>query len=624
MGAGLSSGTRGAAADALAMAAAVLLIALVAGVFGSISVQRMVTHAAIMLTGVVALQIFSGNTRIVSFGHAAFMGIGAYAVGILTMSAALQSVTMRELPGFMAGHEMSLAGALGAVALIGLAVGAITGAPLLRLAGSSASIATLALLIIVYTVLVAAREVTRGSQPFYGVPRNVDLWIAILVAIAALTLARMFRETPWGLAARAASNDEQGAAAIGVDRRIACFATWTLSVMVASLAGGLMAQFLGAFTPHGFYFDLAFTTLAMLIVGGMGSSFGALAGVIVTTVLIEIVRRFEGGGEVLAVTVPAIFGLTQATLAIGMILIIWRRPEGLTGGLELRVLQRLRTNRARVNRTMTQPAKHSIRPNGESIEVLALTKRYAGLTAVENASIEIPPNGITGVIGPNGAGKSTLINMISGHTRPTSGRIRIGGKYFERAAAHVVARAGVARTFQSIRIFAGMTVIENVLVAARQVEPSIAAAERVALRELAAVGLLEMADRPAGSLAYGSRRQLEIARALALDPRFLLLDEPAAGMNPVETGKLIDMLGRARVERGLGIVLIEHDLRLVMNHCERVIVLDQGRVIAAGTPGEVQKNPAVVAAYLGSRTGAKVLPDVVLQSAAVSGRSLHA
>jgi branched-chain amino acid transport system permease protein len=615
---------RGAAADALVMAAAVLLIALVAGIFGSASLQRMVTHAAIMLTAVAALQIFSGNTRIVSFGHAAFTGIGAYGVGILTMSAALQSVTLRELPAFMAGHELSLAGALGVMALIGLALGAITGIPLLRLTGSSASIATLALLIIVYTVLIAAREVTRGSQPFYGVPRNVDLWVAVPIAIGALMLARVFRETHWGLAARASANDEQGAAAIGVDRRSAFFATWTLSVMVATLAGGLMAQFLGAFTPHGFYFELAFTLLAMLIVGGMGSSFGALAGVVVTTVLIEVVRHFESGGEVFSITVPSIFGLTQATLAIGMILIIWRRPEGLTGGLELRVLQRLRGQRSANSEVLAQPPKRVAHVQDEFIEVTALTKRYAGLTAVENVSIEIPRNSITGVIGPNGAGKSTLINMISGHTRPSSGTIRIGGRRFERAATHIVARAGVARTFQNIRIFAGMTVLENVLVAARQVEPTIAAAERVARRELATAGLLEAADRPASSLAYGSRRQLEIARALALDPRFLLLDEPAAGMNPVETQRLIEMLARVRAERGLGIVLIEHDLKLVMNHCERVIVLDQGRVIASGAPSEVQKNPAVIAAYLGSRTGAKVLPADVAKSAAVPGRSLHA
>lgn len=614
---------RGAAVDALVMAAAVLLIALVAAAFGGASLQRMVTHAAIMLTGVAALQIFSGNTRIVSFGHAAFMGIGAYGVGILTMSAALQSVTLRELPAFMAGHELSLAGALGVVALIGLVIGVITGIPLLRLAGSSASIATLALLIIVYTVLIAAREVTRGSQPFYGVPRNVDSWVAVPIAIGAVTLARVFRETHWGLAARAAANDEQGAAAIGVDRRTAFFAAWTLSVMVATLAGGLMAQFLGAFTPHGFYFDLAFTTLAMLIVGGMGSSFGALAGVVVTTVLIEVVRRLESGGEVFSITVPSIFGLTQAMLALGMILIIWRRPEGLTGGLELRLLQRLHRSGSGGAAAAQRPGRIA-RERGTSIEVTALSKRYAGLTAVENVSIAIPPNSITGLIGPNGAGKSTLVDMVSGHTRPSGGSIRIDGKPFERAAPHVVARAGVARTFQNIRIFAGMTVLENVLVAARQVERTIAAAERVARHELATAGLLDAAGRLASSLPYGARRQLEIARALALDPQFLLLDEPAAGMNPVETQRLIDMLAQVRAERGLGIVLIEHDLKLVMNHCERVIVLDQGRVIANGAPAEVQKNPAVIAAYLGSRAGAKVMAAEMSESAAKSERSLHA
>src|SRR5882757_5171574 len=481
----LSAGMRTATADCVAMAAAVLLIALAAWLFGGIASQRIVTHAAILLTGVAALQIFSGNTGIVSFGHAGLMGIGAYVVGILTMSTALQSSALPQLPEFMAGRAMTLTGALAIAMLIGLVAGLVTGLPLLRLSGSAASIATLALLIIIYTVLIAARDVTRGSQPFYGVPRNAHLWVAVPIAIAALCLARVFRETSWGLAARATANDEHGAAAVGIDRRAAVFATWALSAVVATAAGGLMAQFLGAFTPHGFYFRLAFTLLAMLIMGGMSSSLGALSGVILTTVLIELARRCESGVEVFGVTMPTLFGLPEAALAVGMLLIIWRRPDGLCRGRELDVARRLGIQHQPAAAAALLPR----RPGADSIRVEALTKRFAGLIAVDNVSIDIARDTITGIIGPNGAGKTTLLNLISGHAAATSGRIWIGRIALEHAAAHTVARAGVARTFQNIRIFPRMSVFENALVAARQVEGSLRAAEQVAWREIAVLGL---------------------------------------------------------------------------------------------------------------------------------------
>jgi len=599
----LSAGMRTATADCVAMASAIVLIALATWLFGGIAAQRIVTHAAILLTGVVALQIFSGNTGIVSFGHAGFMGFGAYVVGILTMATAVQSFALPQLPAFMAGREMTLAGALLVAVLLGLIAGTVAGLPLLRLSGSAASIATLALLIIIYTVLIAARDVTRGSQPFYGVPRNTHLWVAVPIAIAALCLARVFRETSWGLAARATANDEHGAAAVGIDRRAAVLATWVLSAVVATVAGGLMAQFLGAFTPHGFYFRLAFTLLATLIVGGMSSSLGALSGVILTTVLIELARRFESGVEVFGVTMPTLFGLPEAALAVGMLLIIWRRPEGLCRGFELDLVRRLGIQRPPVAAAALLPRY----PGADSIRVEALTKRFAGLTAVDNVSIDIARNTITGIIGPNGAGKTTLLNLISGHAAATSGRIWIGPTAVEHAAAHTVARAGVARTFQNIRIFPRMSVFENALVAARQVAGSLRVAEQVAWREIAVLGLQDYASRPAGSLAYGLRRRLEIARALTLGPSFLLLDEPAAGMTPVETANLIEILAQTRRDRGLGIVLVEHDMQLVMTLCERLIVLDQGRLIAAGTPREVQGNPSVIAAYLGSRASAKAL-----------------
>jgi len=593
---------RNATADALCMVAVLLLVALAAFFFGGAAMQRVVTYAAIMLTAVLGLQIFSGNSGIVSFGQAAFVGLGAYATGILTMPTALQRTALRDLPQFLAGHELSFFAALAVVLVLAVVIGLLTGTPLLRLSGSSASIATLAMLIIVYTLLVAGREITRGSQPFYGVPREVGLWTAAAVASVALVAARLFRETSFGLATRAAANDERGAAAVGVDQRTARLAAWVAGVVAAMAAGSMMAQFLGAFSPRDFYFDLGFTMLAMLIVGGMTSSLGAFAGVIVTIVVIEVVRRFEGGGDMLGLHLPVLFGLTQGVLAIAMILVIWRRPTGLFGDRELNLLRR-------PGRRM-DVASAALPMHVESARLVAdhLSRRYAGVVAVDDVSLSFDTDSITGIIGPNGAGKTTLLNMLAGDVQPSAGTVSLGGA-LRQASAFRFARSGIARTFQNIRVFPHMTVLENVVVAARQVEPDLGHAEAAAMRELSRMGLDKFADQPAARLAYGQRRRLEVARALALKPRFLLLDEPAAGMNAVETAELVSILSTVRAERRIGVVLIEHDMRLVMNLCERIVVIDHGRVIADGPPGEVQKNPAVVAAYLGSRTArAKTTP----------------
>lgn len=594
----LPAAFRNAGMDALAMIAALVLAAVAIYLFGNAAMQRVVTYAAIMLTAVLGLQIFSGNTGIVSFGHAAFVGLGAYATGILTLPAALQRTALRDLPQFLAGYEMSFFAALAVVVVLAVLIGLITGTPLLRLSGSSASIATLALLIIVYTLLVAGREITRGSQPFYGVPREVGLWTAVAIAAMAIMAARLFRETSFGLAARAAADDERGAAAVGVDHRVARLAAWVLGAVAAAAAGAMMAQFLGAFSPKDFYFDFGFTMLAMLIVGGMTSSLGAFAGVVVTVLVVEVVRRFEGGGTVLGLQMPVLFGLTQGVLAVAMILVIWRRPTGLFGDRELNLLRRAGTKASPVKlATDVNQARAASGP----ISVEHLSRRYAGVVAVDDVTLTFQPDSITGIIGPNGAGKTTLLNMIAGDVTPSSGTVSIGVPA-RQASAFRFARAGIARTFQNIRVFPRMTVLENVVVAAREVEPGLAAAEAAARHEVARMGLEAFADRPAASLAYGQRRRLEVARALALKPRFLLLDEPAAGMNAVETAELVSILAAVRSQRHIGVILIEHDMRLVMNLCERIVVVDRGRVIADGTPAEVQNNPAVVAAYLGSRT----------------------
>jgi len=248
------------------------------------------------------------------------------------------------------------------------------------------------------------------------------------------------------------------------------------------------------------------------------------------------------------------------------------------------------------------------------LECGRISKRFGGVHAVAELDLAIAPGQVFGLIGPNGAGKTTLVNLISGHLRVDRGAIRFAGADVTGLAPHALTVRGIARTFQGVRLFKGMTVLENVLVGRH------ARMRSDVVRRLWPRGASDRADREragqllerlgvsrpnvlAGGLAYGDQRRVEIARALASDPRLLILDEPAAGMNPAESARLRELM-RALVAEGLTIVLIEHDVRLVMGTCDRVAVLNFGRKIAEGTPAEIQASPAVREAYLGSEDAA--------------------
>jgi ABC-type branched-subunit amino acid transport system ATPase component len=234
------------------------------------------------------------------------------------------------------------------------------------------------------------------------------------------------------------------------------------------------------------------------------------------------------------------------------------------------------------------------------LEAVDVTKHFGGVHALRGVSLELPEQAVIGLIGPNGSGKTTLLNCISGVFPPTSGRILIDGRPLAARGGHRVARAGVVRTFQNIRLFGALTAQQNVEVAALGAGRVRRARSReYALDVLEQLGIAQLADRWAATLSYGDQRRLEVARALAGAPRFLLLDEPAAGMNEGESEELRASIERIRSERKCGILVVEHDLRLIMRLCDSICVLNEGNVISSGRPEEVRSDPAVIAAYIG-------------------------
>ncbi len=424
-------------------------------------------------------------------------------------------------------------------------------------------------------------SVARSASP--ASRSQAETWhIYALLGIAVLVLWLVARSRI-GRAMEAIREDETAARVAGIDVFTYRMGALVAAAVLAGIAGALDAHSSSFIGPSEFGFEPAVTILSFALLGGIATPFAPVLGAFVLTLLPEVLRDVAGARLIVNGLIIVLVGAVPAA---------------------------------------RHPALPHAPPRRMSalLELTGVTRRFAGLTAVDNVDLRIEAGGIHAVIGPNGAGKTTLFNLISGLIPPSAGRIAFAGEDVTRRSVHRRAALGLARTFQNIRVFGEMSLLENVLVGlhARLSAPlpaivlrlpRFAREERDAVSRARAaldfVGLGERAEVSAGSLAYGDQRRLEIARAIAPDPKLVLLDEPAAGMNPAETTALAALVRRIR-DRGATVLLIEHHMGFVMQLSEQVTVLNFGRRIFAGTPDAVRAAPVVVEAYLGPKVAARL------------------
>jgi branched-chain amino acid transport system permease protein len=544
---------------------------------------------------VIGLNILLGLSGQMSLGHAGFYALGAYGSALASLKLGLPVLASMAL-----GVAVSL--------LAGVLVGIFA----LRTRGLYLAMTTLAF---GFLVDIAAQRwvgLTGGTMGLMGIPgiefgrpkegAKWFLYVAMVCLLATQVMSDFVSHSTIGRKLRAIRESEVFAASVGI--RVAHWRAWVFALCsaTAGLSGALFAHQSGFISSDAFTVRLSVALLIASVIGGLGARSGPLLGTAILLLIVETIAGIEK------------FGLIVYGAILLCVLLAF--PEGMAG-----LLARLRPRPApaAVNDAPAPRATGQLslgRLQGMPLSIDAVTKRYRGVVAVDAVSIQVRAGSIHGLIGPNGAGKSTLINVIAGLYAPDGGRVMLGDRPLEGLSTAERAHAGLARTFQNLQLIHGATALENVMLGlrdgvglargfadwflGRQFER---ADRQAALDILAFLGIAHVADKMPGELPYGHRKLVELARAIAQRPQVLLLDEPIAGINTQEAKEIADVVRKLR-DLGATIVLVEHNMEFVMSLCDTVSVLDHGKLLATGTPQEIQANPQVISAYLGQGAAA--------------------
>ena len=581
--------------------------------FGGVG-ERLITMALIDAIIVLGMQVFIGNTGILSFGHIGFGAIAGYAFAVSAISPVEKMKRIPDAPFGLTDVNvdplLAVLIALAATLVVALVVGLGLARSGAESGAVSATVITLALLFVTHEVARNWPAVTGGDRAglSFRIGGTLNGRVAIYVALfLAILVARLYAQSRGGRLAVAAREDDLAARAMGVNPLVQQMVALLISVAIVSVGASLRVYEKGSILPGDFFFNLTLVTLVMLIVGGRRSVSGALLGVAVITAGRELARRLgQDGFEMFGVGLDGapldwIFRENLKTVFLGVSMLgfmIWR-PSGFLDDWELDEWLHAKFRRSRES----PPASPQVVEPDDSASLVAsgVDVAFGGFQALTGVGIEAARSEVVGIIGPNGAGKTTLLNVITGLVESDSGRISLGDTDLTTAPSFKIARSGLVRTFQNLRLFPSLTVRENV-----EVSYLVAASHRRHRSPcdvdglIAAAGLWAHRDRRARELDYGTSRRLELARAAATAPAFLLLDEPTSGMSDSESLQMIEQVRQMAGLVGAGVVVIDHDLNFIIGICDRIYCLDCGQVIARGTPEEIQADPVVQAAYIGS------------------------
>jgi ABC-type branched-subunit amino acid transport system ATPase component/ABC-type branched-subunit amino acid transport system permease subunit len=547
---------------------------------------------AVMASG---WNIMAGFTGYVSIGQSAFLGIGAYTVALLALRTGLSPLLLAPLGG--------VAAAL---------VAAVLGATVMRAREHAFVIITIALLFLFQTLALNLEGVTGGSNgltlPLPSWDRdiqNLPFYYLMLVLLAlSVLLSWWIRRTKFGMGLIAIREDEDKAAAIGVRTSAYKVLSFVASAVLIGVAGGVYAYYLTFIDPRGM-FDILISVQLVLaaLVGGRGTIWGPALGAFLVVPLNEVTLNLGAAEGLHLFAFGLALGAVVLFLPLGLIPTVrawWERRHPRQVPWE---------RRAPATTAARAPAGPAATPGRALLEVDGLAKRFGGVAAVDGCSFTVGEGGLTGLIGPNGSGKTTIFNLVTGMVRGDGGSIRFDGRRVDRMLPWERAHLGLGRTFQVTRLFPRMTVLENVVAPLRGFSwPNLAAdavsgpQARRAEELLDLVGLGPLAAEPAGRLSFGQQKLAELAQVLMLEPRLVLLDEPAGGVNPGMIERIAELLLELN-RRGITFLIVEHNMPMVLELCDPILVMARGRVIAEGPPAAIQRDPAVLDAYLGEGWG---------------------